>query len=176
MQLTKEIYQLLFNKDIPNNLQICEQMKSQFNETFPKLMGLTNGLRSNKLLLPQKGEVKTLQGFIKTTVLHTQRLLLFSNIKLYQEFNLLLPKSLTNHLLHDLLPQNHHTNLLVNLINLQQNQLLITPNPLKKKNLCLLIIQMTPPQQHKERKIGEQQSLWIRYGKSKGLTPPLVKH
>lgn len=81
LRLTKEIYQLLFNKVIPTNLSVCEQMKSQFSETFSKFMVSNNGLRSNMWLLPQKGEVKTLQNSIKNKVLLTQIPLLFINIK-----------------------------------------------------------------------------------------------
>lgn len=40
LKLTKEIHQLLFNKEIPNNQQLCDAMKSQFNEVFAKIDGL----------------------------------------------------------------------------------------------------------------------------------------
>ena len=35
-----EIYQLLFNPEIPNNQEVFEQMKTQLNDTFQKIGGL----------------------------------------------------------------------------------------------------------------------------------------
>ena len=40
LRLTKEIYQLLFNQEIRNNHQLCDVMKSQFNEAFSKIDGV----------------------------------------------------------------------------------------------------------------------------------------
>lgn len=37
IRLTKEIYQLLFDSNIPNNQHVCDQMKNQFNEMFQKI-------------------------------------------------------------------------------------------------------------------------------------------
>ncbi|XP_023754907.1 uncharacterized protein LOC111903362 [Lactuca sativa] len=36
LNLTKEIHQLFFNKEIPNNLQVSELIKQQFTDTFSK--------------------------------------------------------------------------------------------------------------------------------------------
>lgn len=97
LHLTKEIYQLLFNKDIPNNLQICEQMKSQFNETFSKINGLKKWFEDQQEVASSKEEVKVLLEFIKTKIPHYQKLLRFINNTLSHKFNHLLPKNTTNH-------------------------------------------------------------------------------
>lgn len=40
LKLTKEILQLLFKSEIPNNLQVFELIKNQFSEMFAKMDGL----------------------------------------------------------------------------------------------------------------------------------------
>lgn len=40
LRLTKEIYQLLFMSKTPNNQDVCDLMKNQFNDMFEKIEGL----------------------------------------------------------------------------------------------------------------------------------------
>lgn len=60
LRLTKEIYTLVFNTKIPNNVQVSNLIKYQFNETFSKIDGLNIGLRNNIWMFPQNGEVSPL--------------------------------------------------------------------------------------------------------------------
>lgn len=53
--MTKEIYTLLFNFEIPDNLQVSELIKSQFNETFSKIDGLKQWFKEQQFDGSSKG-------------------------------------------------------------------------------------------------------------------------
>lgn len=60
LRLTKEIHQLLFNKEILDNHQVCEQMKNHFNETFQKIDGLKQRFEEQQEFASSKGGSESL--------------------------------------------------------------------------------------------------------------------
>lgn len=153
-----ESYQVVFKSQTPNNQDICDQMKTEFNDTFHKIDGLNQWFEEQLKPASSKREV--------IVILQRPKLHQFIILKILQGFNLQ-PQSITKFKL----LRHHHTNLHKS----HFLKIIITNQLHHKKKYCHQIILMILRPLPKRNMTGDQLSLRTKFRRKNGLILHLMK-